>query len=125
MEDLLSERDDLKKRVVIDSVLASDPEYPYTQRTITIEGLEREEDKVDNRIINMELRRVRRLQDTNDLALSEIRQAVDDIDDEYVRAIITYRFIRGMSWKQVAFRMGGGVTESAVRMAYNRFIEKD
>ena len=99
IEDLLAESDEIKKRVTVDSVTASDHDYPYTQHTIT-------------------------MQDMNDEEMSVIRQAVDDIDDEYMRSIITYRFIKGMSWRQVAFRMGGGNTESAVKMAYKRFVEK-
>ena len=72
----------------------------------------------------MELRRVRKMQDETDTALSETRQMVDDIDDEFVKAIITYRFIEGMSWRQVAFKMGGGNTEDSVRKAYIRYFDR-
>ena len=121
IEDLLAESDEIKRRITVDSVTASDHDYPYTQHTVTIEGLEEDSDKIDNRIIKMELRRVRHMQDANDEEMSAIRQSIDEIDDEYMRSIITYRFIKGMSWRQVAFRLGGGNTDSAVRMAYNRY----
>ena len=123
IEDLLAERDEINRRIAVDSVTASDHDYPYTQHTVTIEGLEEDSDKIDNRIIRMELRRVRQMQDKNDKEMSVIRQEIDDINDEYLRSIITYRFIKGMSWRQVAFRIGGGNTEDAVRMAYNRYLK--
>ena len=64
------------------------------------------------------------MQDANDLALSQIREFVDNIDDEYIKSIVTYRFIEGMSWRQVAFKMGGGNTEDSVRKAYTRYFER-
>lgn len=122
-ETLLSEREAIQSRIVIDGVIASDQEYPYTTHISKVEGLESNLDKFENHIINMELRQVRRMQDTTDRALSEIRQLVDGIDDEYVKSIVTYRFIDGLSWRQVAFRMGGGISESGVKMAYARYFK--
>lgn len=124
IEDLLAERDEIQSRMVVDSVIASDADFPYVTHMSKVEGIESVDDKFENHIIAMELRRVRKMQDATDAALSEIRTAVDGIEDEYIKSIVTYRFLNGMSWRQVAFRMGGGITESGVRMAYNRFIEK-
>lgn len=123
VETLLSEREAIQSRIVIDGVIASDQEYPYTPHISKVEGLESNLDKFENHIINMELRQVRKMQDMTDRALSEIRQMVDGIDDEYVKSIVTYRFIDGLSWRQVAFRMGGGISESGVKMAYARYFK--
>lgn len=123
VETLLSEREAIQSRIVIDGVIASDHEYPYTPHISKVEGLESNLDKFENHIINMELRQVRKMQDMTDRALSEIRQMVDGIDDEYVKSIVTYRFIDGLSWRQVAFRMGGGISESGVKMAYARYFK--
>ena len=124
VEGLLSEREAIQSRIVIDGVIASDEEYPYIAHISKVEGLESNLDKFENHVINMELKQVRRMQDTTDKALSEIRQMVDEIDDEYIKSIVTYRFINGLSWRQVAFRIGGGNTESAVKMAYKRYIDR-
>lgn len=124
IEDLLAERDEIQSRMVVDSVIASDAEFPYVAHMSKVEGIESVDDKFENHIIAMELRRVRKMQDATDEALSEIRQAVDAIEDEYIKSIVTYRFLNGMSWRQVAFRMGGGNTEAGVKMAYRRFSEK-
>lgn len=124
VEDLLSEREAIQSRIAIDGVIASDLEYPYTTHISKVEGLESDLDKFENHIISLELRRVRRMQDQTDEALSEIRRIVDEIEDEFIKSIVTYRFINGLSWRQVAFRIGGGITEDGVRKAYTRFIDK-
>lgn len=124
IESLLSERDDIRSRILIDGVVASDQQFPYIAHIAKVEGIVEDDDKFDNHIINLELKRVRKMQDANDLALSQIREFVDNIDDEYIKSIVTYRFIEGMSWRQVAFKMGGGNTEDSVRKAYTRFFER-
>ena len=124
IESLLSERDDIRSRILIDGVVASDQQFPYIAHIAKVEGINGDDDKFDNHIINLELNRVRKMQDANDLALSQIRESIDNINDEFIKAIVTYRFIEGMSWRQVAFKMGGGNTEACVKMAYKRYIDK-
>lgn len=124
IESLLSERDDIRSRILIDGVVASDQQFPYIAHIAKVEGIEGDDDKFDNHIINLELKRVRKMQDANDLALSQIREFIDNIDDEFIKAIVTYRFIDGLTWRQVAFKMGGGNTEACVKMAYRRYIDK-
>lgn len=124
LERLLTERDDIQSRLTIDSVLTSDKEFPYTQHTATIEGYVDDSDKFSNRILNMELKRVRHMQSLNDAALSQTRQMIDDIEDEFIRSIVTYRFIDGLSWREVADRIGGGNTDNSVRKAYERYAKK-
>lgn len=123
VEALLVEKDDIRSRIQIDGVVASDKSFPYITHISKVEGMDRDDDKFENHLINLELKRVRKMQDTNDLALSQIREEVDNIDDEFIKAIVTYRFIEGMSWRQVAFKMGGGNTEASVRMAYKRYFK--
>ena len=124
IESLLSERDDIRSRILIDGVVASDQQFPYIAHIAKVEGIVEDDDKFDNHIINLELKRVRKMQDANDLALSQIREFIDSIDDEFIKAIVTYRFIDGLTWRQVAFKMGGGNTEACVKMAYKRYIDK-
>lgn len=125
METLLSERERLMESgLTVDSVQGSDVNFPYTAHSITIEGYTEEGDKIKHYILNMEINRVRKMQINTEREMAKIRKRVDGLEDEFMRSIVTYRFIYGMSWRQVAFRVGGGISESGVRMAYNRFIEK-
>jgi hypothetical protein len=50
---------------------------------------------------------------------------VAEIDDSYMRQIITYRHIDMLKWRDIAQKIGGGNTEDGIRMAYKRFIERE
>ncbi len=55
---------------------------------------------------------------------NRLERYISDIEDSLLRQIFTYRFINGLSWRQVAACIGGGNTEDSVRMLCNRYIEK-
>lgn len=57
---------------------------------------------------------------------AELRQLyalIDRIEDSAVRQVMTYRYVDGMSWQQVAFAMGE-FDEQYPRRLHNRFIQK-
>lgn len=56
--------------------------------------------------------------------ISEIEKFISSIDNSRIRRIISFRFIDGMTWEQVAINIGGGNSEDSVRMAFNRFMEE-
>lgn len=56
------------------------------------------------------------------------RAAVDNfisgISDMYLRTIFRLRFMRGCSWKTVAYVLGGGNSEDGVKSACYRYLKK-
>lgn len=50
---------------------------------------------------------------------------IDGIDDSLSRQIISLRYINGLSWKQVAFHIGGGNTPDSVRKVHDRWLLKN
>lgn len=46
------------------------------------------------------------------------------IQDTQVRLILLLRYVDGMSWRNIAARVGGGNTSDSVRMIHNRFLSK-
>lgn len=56
--------------------------------------------------------------------LSQIDNYLLSIDDSHVRRIISLRIIDGLSWNQVAQKMGGGNTEDCVKKTYYRYIKQ-
>ncbi len=46
------------------------------------------------------------------------------IEDSFVRQIFTCRFVEGLSWRQVADKVGGKNTADALRMLSKRFLLK-
>lgn len=49
---------------------------------------------------------------------------INGIEDSQMRRIVRYRFLDGLSWNEVAGRLGGNNTEGSVKMAFGRFFEK-
>lgn len=47
------------------------------------------------------------------------------VPDAYIRRIMRFRYVDGLSWQAVAFRMGGRNTASGVRMAVFRYVDKE
>ena len=54
---------------------------------------------------------------------AELQSFIATIDDSLVRLIFTLRYIDGLSWHQVAWRLGGNTSDS-VRMTHNRYLSK-
>jgi hypothetical protein len=49
---------------------------------------------------------------------------INGIDDSFVRQVLTLRHINGLTWFQISQHIGGGNTESCVKMAYHRYLTK-
>lgn len=55
---------------------------------------------------------------------NEVEQFIANVDDSRMRRIINLRFLENKTWIQIAHIIGGN-TESSVKMAFQRFIEKN
>lgn len=53
-----------------------------------------------------------------------LERYIADIPDSNLRMIFTLRFVEGLSWVRLAFRIGGNCTADGARMACNRYIRK-
>lgn len=106
--DICEEIRELEEQIhqgVRDTVSGSSPEYPYTRHTISIKGAPPD----------LAGRRDRLLQQK-----AEIDAFVAGLPNSAYRRVVTYRALKGMSWKRVAAKMGGNYTE---RRAKSRYYE--
>lgn len=55
---------------------------------------------------------------------NKAEEYINSIEDSRMRRIVRYRFIDGLSWNEVADRLGENHTEGSVKMAFGRFFEK-
>lgn len=53
---------------------------------------------------------------------NKVEEYIQSIDNSRIRRIIRYRLIDGLSWVQVAFKMGGRCTSESVRKELERFM---
>lgn len=56
--------------------------------------------------------------------IGQVETFISSIEDSRMRRIISFRFVDGMSWRNVAMNIGGSNNEDSVRMAFNRFMEE-
>lgn len=55
---------------------------------------------------------------------NEVEEFIASVDDSRMRRIINLRFLENKTWIQIAHIIGGN-SESGVKMAFQRFIEKN
>lgn len=55
---------------------------------------------------------------------NRLNRYIATVPDSLMRQILTLRYVNGMSWVQVAMRVGGGNTPDSVRIAHDRFLRK-
>lgn len=95
-------------------VQGSDNEYPYTKHNFRISGLD------ESSLRKNEL--LKRICDLKNQQ-KQIEDYIRCIDDTELRLIFTYRYIRGLTWQQIANKLkvcGDGSTE---RKKHDRFLK--
>lgn len=101
----------IKNRTVVDVVVGSDVDHPYIAHNITISGIDELERKLTRRL--------------NQLIKSQGRMLdfISSIDDSEMRQILMLRYVEGLTWQQVARKMGRAGDGSTERKKHNRFLK--
>ncbi|WP_418972637.1 RNA polymerase subunit sigma-24 [Allofournierella sp.] len=108
-----------------DTVHGSSPAFPFVLHSISLNGIS---DNVTTRKLQAKLSiaigqamlaRERCVDEYNRL-MGEIAKERDSI----TRQVLTYRYINGLTWPQVAAHIGGGMTPDGARMIANRHFDK-
>lgn len=76
-----------------------------------------EEIKKRERLIIKKIRSCTKLRD-------EIESFINAIDDSFIRQIFHYRYVKSMTWSQVAYMIGGYNTAECVRKMAERYLKK-
>lgn len=101
----------IKADKVTDTVSASSLEFPFTQHTVTIQGVPEDW-------------RSRRLQELyRDKA--RIEAYIESVGDDTVRAIMRYRIKQGLSWGEIAAKFHGKYAGDAIKKKYYKFFEQN
>ena len=97
-----------------------------TKVTASIGGMPHGSGISDKTSIAAEIAELKR--EIEDLAAQEDRELlrlcryITGVQDAYMQRLLRLRFLDGMTWRQVAYRAGGGNTEDGVRKAVFRFV---
>ena len=111
-----------RKTIVQGVVKGSSPDFPYTPQKFHIEGLSYSVVQDPGRL------------ETKERRLEERRAAAEEIKGQVeawmatipmrMQRIIRYKVFDGMTWGQVARKMGRGTTENGLKKEYERFMRK-
>jgi len=119
--------EDVKNETATDSVKGSMVNFPYTQRSIKIEGLT---DIDENKIYKLRseiadtVKLIELKQEQSILEYNRLSRYICEIPDSEMRQIMSLRYINGLSWHQVA-RHIGEYDESFPRQKHNRWLTKN
>lgn len=84
---------------ITDSVKGSAPDYPYINRTIVIEGAD---SKLDRELYNkLKIKILKRKNEIN-----RMEDWLDSVADSQIRTILKLYYKDGLTWKEVAFKIG-------------------
>ncbi len=99
----------LSDNTVVDSVQGSQKEYPFVKHSVKIRGVSPEHTNDASELRDLRYKK------------SEIEHYVNGISDPQTREIFRLRFIKGLTWVQVAVRIGGN-TEDSCRKRVMRYF---
>lgn len=126
--DLKAEIKDLEKRIErlsearfeSDVVTGSDDEFPYLKKHIKIEGY-----NIQNLDRLKELRELllKRKNKCEEMKL-EIEKFISDIPDSRTRRVFQYRYVDGLSWLQIAFKIGKYDESYPRKVIHDKYLEE-
>ena len=109
-----------KKTVIQTNVKGSSPDFPYIPQHFKIQGTTFTV-KDDS-----QLRYEERALEQRKARAEEVRRQVDEwllTIPIRMQRIIRYRYLEGMTWEQVAARMGRRATENSVKKEFERYMK--
>lgn len=131
---LLKERDELIQRIdklenqidkivedgaVIDKVMGGEGGL----QAFKIEGFPYPEYSKKKLWLNKNRAILQRREEQISKTLNEVEEFISSIDDSHIRRIVTFRIVEGLSWNEVADKIGGGNTNESVKKTYYRFMD--
>lgn len=93
---------------VSDTVSGSSSNFPYTQHAISVQGIPPKLIAQRDMLANLK---------------EEIEGFIRSLPNSKLRRIVDYRVLQGMSWEQVAAKMGHRVSVYAVKRHYYKLFE--
>ena len=112
-----------RKTVVVDAVKGSMHDFPFAPKSFKVAGIAHSVLEDPGQLDREELILEERLQNAKRIKC-DVEAWINTIPARMQR-IIRYRDFDGLTWRQVAMKMGRKATEDSVRMEYQRFFDEN
>ena len=109
-----------KKTVIQTNVKGSNPSFPYQAQHFKVQGT------AFTYLDDSSLRMEEKLLEQRREHAEEIKRQVEEwmlTLSSRMQRIVRYRYLEGMTWEQVAAKMGRKATADSVRMELNKFLK--
>ena len=109
-----------RKTIIQTNVKGSNPEFPYQEQHFKIQGMAftyRDDSKLREEEALLEQRKARAEE-----VKSQVEQWMLTVPMRMQR-IIRFKCFLGMSWEEIATKMGKKATADSVRMEFNKFVK--
>lgn len=110
-----------RKRILADTVKGSSYDFPYTLKTYRTEGLAYSVLKDPDELDRLEVVLKERLQNAERIK-HQVEMWLNTIPMRMQR-IIRYKIFEGLTWAEVAIRMGRKATPDGIRKEYENFMK--
>lgn len=110
-----------RKRILADTVKGSSYDFPYTLKTYRTEGLAYSVLKDPDELDRLEVVLKERLQNAERIK-HQVEMWLNTIPMRMQR-IIRYKIFEGLTWAEVATRMGRKATPDGIRKEYENFMK--
>ena len=110
-----------RKRILTDTVKGSSHDFPYTLQTYRTEGLAYSVVKNPDELNRLEETLKERLQNAEKIK-HDVEVRLNTIPMRMQR-IIRYKIFEGLTWAEVAIRMGRKATPDGIRKEYENFMK--
>lgn len=110
-----------RKRILTDTVKGSSHDFPYTLQTYRTEGLAYSVVKNPDELDRLEETLKERLQNAEKIK-HDVEVWLNTIPMRMQR-IIRYKIFEGLTWAEVAIRMGRKATPDGIRKEYENFMK--
>lgn len=123
LKDQLSALEDKQDDYTRGTVRASALDYPYTLHSITVSGATDPQAAYNRRAEIRETKALISLKiEQCDIEYGRLMRYINGLEDSLLRQILTYRYVSGFNWVQVAMHIGGGNTADSVRKQHDRHL---
>lgn len=120
IEKLRERKEQLEQNTVKDSVKGG---YGGTQR-FHLDSYAKADIEETEYLINKNIRILKEREKAVHETIVKIEEFINTVDDSRMRRMITFKYIKGMTWNQTALAMGSNYTADSCRMDVKRFFRK-